>query len=197
MKRSQALVILTRQIIHRCPYKGQDVHLSRCYLDAQDGESEFCYGCDHVDTMKEKFGLRTFKRQIVLSRCRNCNESASLHEVDAPHKCRRIPSCPGFELEHDEGKLFVPTNVECTEWMVVDTVTGERLPYAVHRATWSTDHRRFQVALLGAPGTVQSDSRDELRTELAAKAESKRKRGFVATDDEPTIKIRKGRKKNA
>ncbi len=204
MLRSKALVILTRSIFHHCPYKGQSVHVGLCYMNAQDGESEFCYGCDHVEKLKERYGLRSFKRQITLSACKHCAETWSLHDQVVDGKrvtCTRVPSCPGFEPMDDEGYLYVPTNMECTEWMTVNVATGERFPYVEHRGRWDGElkARRFHLPLLGAPGTVRSDSRDDLRIELAARAE--KRRGYHAKVDDDgelqpvtTKKARKSRK---
>lgn len=199
MKRSKALVIVTRQLRHVCPYLGQEKPLALCYIKSQDvAEREFCYGCDHVEKLKEKFGLRTFKRQIVLSACRHCYEAASLH--DEQGKSLRVTRCPGFEPVQDEGIVYVPTNLSCTEWMVVNVATGERRAYVDHRGGWDGElnARRFHLPLLGAPGTVPSDLQDELRIEAAAYAE-KRRRGYGSRlDDEgetKTVKIRKPRQK--
>jgi len=170
MLRSKALVILTRQIQHVCPYRGQTVPLALCYKRAQDiEERDYCYACDYVPALKRKFGLRTFKREITLSKCRHCDEAPSLHEPTAPHRCTRVSSCPGYEPEDDRGTLFVPTNVECTEWMTVDVVSGERKPFSVYK-----DNKRYKLPLVGAPGTVPPDARDEERLEAAEFAARRR-----------------------
>lgn len=196
--RSKALVVLTSQVRHVCPYKAQDVTLALCYIRSQDVEQrDFCYGCDHIDNLKEKFGLRTFKRRLVFSTCKHCYEAATLHEKDEPHKGTRT-ACPGFEPHDDEGLIFVPTNLECTEWMVVNVVTGERLAYVDYVTARSGEQaaRRFHLPLLGAPGTVLSDSRDDVRIEAAAYAE-KHRRGYGSArqdnDELPTTIVRKRR----
>jgi len=200
MQRSKALAILTRQIIHRCPYKGQDTYLATCYINAQDGEHEFCYGCDHIEKLKAKYGLKTFNRKVVTSSCRNCSDSASLHSDEPPHKSERDTRCPGFAPQLDDAKVYVPTNLECTEWMIVDLATGMRTPYAVARAKWDPNARRLQIGLLGAPGTVPSDSRDERRRQLAHEATKRRGRpDMVVLDDDgnevqQTVRIKKGKK---
>lgn len=198
MQRSQALVIVTSQLRHVCPYKGQDVLVALCYRKAQDiEERDFCYGCDVVPLLKRKFGLRTFKRRIVLSRCRHCDEPATLHSPEAPHLCSRISRCPGFEPMVDQtGVLYVATNAACTEWMVVDNLTGERKTLAEFK-----HDKRFRLPLLGAPGTVPSDGADERREEAADEAARRRSgRGAAREDDEPTnttVKVKRGRKKTS
>ena len=174
-------VFRSRQIIHLCPYKGHDVHLALCYIRSQDvAERDYCYACPHVDTLKERYGLRTFKRRLVSGSCLHCGEAASCHDVETL-KCSRIPACPSYEVIEDEGTLYVPTRLDCTEWMLVDVATGRRTPMAAR-------DKRFQVPLLGAPGTVPNDARDDERNEAATFAE--RKRGFARTKttDEPTAK---------
>lgn len=200
MLRSKALVIVTRQITHVCPYKGQEQVLALCYVRAQDvAERDFCFGCDHVDTLKERFGLRTFKRKLVVSKCKHCADDISQHGDKGG--CAFCTRCPGFEPVDDEGIVYVATNVECTEWMTVNVATGERLPYVEQKAKWAGEAaaRRHHIPLLGAPGTVPSDSRDEIRIEAANYAARKRGRGPISDLDEedepkPTTKTR-GRKK--
>lgn len=194
MQRPTALTIRSQQITHLCPFKGHGVYLALCYKKAQDiAERDFCYGCDHVDSLKERFGLRTFKRRIVLSRCKHCEEAASLHSPTEPFKSH-IPCCKGFEVVDDEGTLYVPTKLDCTEWMVVDVATGHRQPLSAF-----TKDKRYRLPLLGAPGTVPNDAHDDARIEAATFAA--RKRGFRATardEDEsttPTTKTSSRRRK--
>jgi len=204
MRRSDALVIVTRQIQHNCPYKGQNVPIALCYIKSQDvAERDLCYGCDQIESLKERYGLRTFRRRIEVSPCKHCTDGAALHDADSG-KCTRCGKCPGYEPIEESGNVYVPTNVECTEWMVVDVATGVRTPYVIHRAKWDGERnaRRFQLPLLGAPGTVPSDSRDDIRLEAAAYAEKRRGAPRSISNDEEndkrqntSVKIRGRRKK--
>lgn len=170
MLRSKALRIIASQIVHVCPYKGQDVLLHLCYRRSQDIADEFCYACDYVPVLKRKFGLRTFKRKVISARCVHCDEYASLHEREPPHRGTRVTTCPGFEPQtHDEGLLWVALNKACTEWMVVDNATGERKTLAQHREPC------VMPKLVGAPDEV-SDWRDSERV-IAAEQASKRRVG--------------------
>jgi len=162
--RTKALTIIASQIVHVCPYKGRDVPLALCYRRAPDITDEYCYACDYVPYLKRKFGLRTFRRRIVLARCLNCDEYASLHEKEAPYRGTRVTTCQGFNpRESDAGLLWVALNKPCTEWMVVDAATGERRTEAEYRNLASLS------PLVGAPGDVPSDRYDKDR-EFAANA---------------------------
>lgn len=180
MLRSQALVFHSRQIFHFCPYKAQDQPLALCYQRAQDVKHrDYCYGCEHVDVLKQRFGLRTFKRVPVFGRCKHCDETYAVHQNAPPHKCTRIPWCPGYEAVPDEGTLYVALDEACTSWMAVDAATGERMTLADRR-----NDRRYRLPLLGAPGTVPSDGADELRAEAAKEAASVRNRNAPQISEE-------------
>ena len=188
MKRSKALVVLTSQIRHVCPYKGQDQILALCYKRAQDlEERDFCYGCDHVDVLKHKFGLRTFRRKARFSRCRHCHEGAALHADAPPYASLRDSRCPGFEPDAEDGVLWVALDSACTQWMIVDASTGKRMTLAEYKGD-----RRYRLPLVGAPGTVPADWRDEIRREAASFAATKRRLKGKREDDteEETTTVR-------
>lgn len=175
-------MILSSQIRHVCPYKGQEVPLALCYVRSQDiEERSFCYACDHVPNLLKRFGLRTFKRRVVFSRCERCAEPASLHSDEKPYVGLRT-NCPGFRKMKDQGELYVALNQARTQWMVVDAFSGVRSPLWRHNG-----QRRLQMPLVGAPGTVPSDWRDEARTEAAEFAARRRegqRRGNSVTDED-------------
>jgi hypothetical protein len=190
MHRSNALVIMTRQLNHVCPYRGQSVPVALCYKRSQDiEERDYCYACDYVPVLKRKFGLRTFKRKIVLSKCLHCDEAPSLHEAEAPHRCVRVTTCPGYEPQQDSGTLYVATNTECTEWMTVDVATGVRRPFS------ETKGKRYKLPLVGALGTVAPDARDEERQEAADQAARRRSGNRKQDEDAPGFKPARGRRK--
>lgn len=199
MRRSKALVIVTSQIKHVCPYKSQDQILALCYKRAQDiEERDFCYACDHVQlVLKRKYGLRTFRRRVRFATCRNCGDAVTLHASEAPFKGLRDTRCQGFEPETDSGVVWVALDQACTQWMVVDVVTGERLPLADYK-----HDNRYRMPLVGAPGTVPSDWRDEMRLEAAAFASARRmpvkKTKDNKTDDEAsgtTVRVKGARRR--
>jgi hypothetical protein len=204
--RSKALVVLTRQIHHTCPYDGHSTILALCYIKSQNiNERDFCYGCTHVTTLKRKFGLRTFEQKIVLSRCKHCDEAPSVHSSKAPHLCERDPRCPGFEPCENEGRIFVALDQACTEWMVVDVKTGERIAYWDHlynrKSLELTRHPQGRRPLIGAPGTVPPDALDSERNEAATFAERKRRSVYLSNDERRALdtdapsKPRRGRRK--
>lgn len=132
MTRPTRLALVTLPITHHCPYKQRDAQLARCYIDSNDVAADVCYGCDHVAKLKARFGLRTFKRTLVINRCAHCRETADSHEGLPPHIGTRAP-CPGFDDSQQDVPLHVPLNAECTDWMVVLSVTGHRYTMAEYR----------------------------------------------------------------
>jgi hypothetical protein len=196
MQPSKALTIVTRSIHHVCPYKGQTTPIALCYMKAQDiEERELCYGCDYVERLKEKFGLRTFRRTLIIARCKHCDDAAIVHEVAPPYRNPTIAFCPGFEPEEDSGWQYVPTSVDCTQWMVVNVVTGERKPFYRDDRLVRGDRKRYHLPLIGAPGTVPSDGFDEARLEAAASAERARNsRERQNESDELTATKKRGSK---
>lgn len=177
MKRSAALTLLTQPVIHVCPYKGQDVALHLCYRRRQDIEDLYCYGCEHPELLRRGHGLKTYNRRAVYSTCKLCGDAPSLHSNEPPYVGTRTP-CPGFQLREDTTNVFVPTNTQCTEWMVVKLPTGERVTLAEY-----TKDKRYRLPLVGAPGVV-SDARDEQREEAAKLALKRRTGSSKKTADE-------------
>lgn len=190
MRRSDALRVVTvSRIVHFCPYYQQDRVLHDCYRKREDiAEREHCYGCDHVQSvLKPKYGLLTYRRKVIAAQCSTCNEPASLHEDEPPYAGTRVTTCKGFTFGVQETKVYVPLNVECTEWMVVETPSGRRHTLA----SWTKDER-YSKPLLGAPGTYH-DAADAIRIEAAEHA-SKRRRNAVSVEtdeDGNTIKPRR------
>ena len=186
MKRSAALVVLTSPIFTVCPYKGQSQPLFLCYRRAEDTQEEYCYGCTHVrDVLKRKFGLKTYRRRLAISKCKHCGESSSLHREDGT--CVRVPHCPGFALEEDAGTVFI-SNQKCTRWTALNVVTGEKTPL------WKLKTDRRLRKLIGAPGTY-SDKRNKRRRRLAALAEAKReRRKQIEVAEDGTTSVKKARK---
>lgn len=185
--RSKSLAIIASQIVHVCPYKGQDVQLALCYRRSQDIADEFCYACDYVPVLKRKFGLRTFRRKVIRARCVRCDEYASLHEKEPPYKGVRVATCPGFDpRKYDDGVLWVALNKACTEWMTVDGETGERKTIAKYRG------KDWTPPLIGAPGDVPSDWHDKERVEAAERAQ--RRRDVAVTGNQKLTKQRENKK---
>ena len=186
MQRSNALVVLTSHIFHVCPFKGQSQSLALCYRRAEDIQEEYCYGCTHVrDVLKRKFGLKTYRRRLAVSKCKHCGESASLHREDGT--CERVASCPGFALEEDSGSVLI-SNKRCTQWKALDVVTG------VKTSLWRIKGDRRFRKLVGAPGTY-SDRRDKRRLRLAALAEAKRqRRKQIDIDEDGNQSVKKTQK---
>lgn len=158
------VVLTTAHVTHVCPFKKTNVALYSCYINSADYEHDYCYGCDHVPALKEQFGLRTFLRKLVRARCENCSESPALHAKEPPYAGLRDTRCKGFKAPPAmDLDIFVATNEECTEWMVVKP-SGERLTLAqwkeqryvtsdIPRALGQSvfDQRRYRLPLLGQP----------------------------------------------
>lgn len=159
MRRSKALVVMSSQIRHVCPYKGQDMPIALCYKRSQDIEDTFCYACDYVPYLKRKFGLRTFRRRAVVSVCARCLDPAALHSDEPPHVGTRS-KCDGFIAEDDQATLWVALDSACTSWMTVNAATGERTPKGQR--------------LVGAPGSVLPDCKDSDRKRAADEAQRRR-----------------------
>lgn len=195
--------VQTELIYHHCPYKEHSVTLASCYMNAEDIEDAFCYGCDEVPKLKEKWGLRTYNRKARRTLCVNCGEVFELHRKEPPHTGVRVPWCPGYQShrpdtrsleEQREGQLVlhIPLDVQCRTWMVVFNRTGERMTLADYRAwvfhrtspalrklfKWTIHNQvnRFKMPLAGAPSDlIPVDRLTQRRHEVFSQATKTRR----------------------
>lgn len=146
--------LITVAIYHRCPYLQQDVALAKCYRASQDIHDEYCYGCDVVDWLKYEHGLRCYKRKAV----------------------------PDDGLPETPQWLYVATDSDGLDWMVVNSVTGQRRTVQEHARTKLIEDPGMKSLVLdrlrplqGAPGSRKNGIPEETRLDAAERAAKERR----------------------